>query len=298
MKKAYLLLPLLLASCANVRPGEIALLVPTAGPAASREITTSDIKVGRFVYNPVTTDILKYPTTISRFEYTTEGENALRFQDKEGLAISVDAAMSMRVDPQKTPALYNRYRRPLESLMEGEFKDTLRGTVNRAAENYSAVELYGSKRSEFQGRILEQLRQRFEPMGIIIEQFEFTSAMEVPPQVQAALEKSQAATNQAIQAENELRRTRAEGEKKVAEAEANAQAVLLEAEAQAKANNILAASLTPELVQLRQIERWDGKTPLVSGSGSIVNLPEGVVPLPQAEPAPGQPGQQNPVPQQ
>lgn len=269
MKRPLLLLPLalLLAGCTTVRPGEVALVVPNAG--FTREVTVSDIKTGRIIYNPLATDIYRYPVTVSRIEYA--GDSALQFQDRDGLSMSVPAALSVRVARDKVPYIYNKYRKDAEELLAGQLKDTVRNTMSRVSESYPAVELYGPKRSEFQDRAAAQITAKLAGEGIVVEQFAFTGAMTVPAQVQAALERSQAATNQAIQAENELRRTKAEGQKKVAEAQANAQAALLEAEGQAKANRTLAASLTPELVRMKYVEKWDGKLPAVqSGNGGVL----------------------------
>ena len=45
-----------------------------------------------------------------------------------------------------------------------------------------------------------------------------------------------------------------------------AKAILARAEAQAKANELLARSITPTLVQYEMAKRWDGKMPQVSSS--------------------------------
>ena len=37
---------------------------------------------------------------------------------------------------------------------------------------------------------------------------------------------------------------------------------------QAEANKLLSQSLTPELIRYQQLQRWDGKLPVFSGSGA------------------------------
>lgn len=64
-------------------------------------------------------------------------------------------------------------------------------------------------------------------------------------------------------------------------AESEARRIIALAEAQAQANRLLKASLTPEVVRLREIEvqemaveKWDGKMPQVAGGSlPLVNLP-------------------------
>ncbi|MCQ2517699.1 MAG: hypothetical protein MJ119_02960 [Lachnospiraceae bacterium] len=57
-------------------------------------------------------------------------------------------------------------------------------------------------------------------------------------------------------------------------AEAEAQALLIEAQAQADANELLEKSLTPNVLENKKIEKWDGKLPSVTGSegGTIIDF--------------------------
>ena len=87
-----------------------------------------------------------------------------------------------------------------------------------------------------------------------------------------ALNAKIAATQQAIQAENELRKAQAEAQKAIAKAEG-----------EAKANELLAKSISTSLIQWRQLEntqqaiaKWNGKAPEFwggSGSGFMFNIP-------------------------
>ena len=52
-------------------------------------------------------------------------------------------------------------------------------------------------------------------------------------------------------------------------------AILTEAEAQAKANQLLAQSVTPTLVQYEMAKRWNGQMPQVAGSAMpMIQLPK------------------------
>jgi len=52
-------------------------------------------------------------------------------------------------------------------------------------------------------------------------------------------------------------------------------AILAEAEAQAKANELLAKSITPVLVQYEMAKRWNGQMPQVSGNAMpMIQLPK------------------------
>lgn len=84
----------------------------------------------------------------------------------------------------------------------------------------------------------------------------------------AAQEQSRAAI------ENQTAIDRAEADKKVTllRAEAEAEKVRIAAQAQAEANRLIQQSLTPELIELKKVEAWDGKLPAVMGSDTLVGL--------------------------
>ena len=58
-----------------------------------------------------------------------------------------------------------------------------------------------------------------------------------------------------------------ENEKKAAIAEA--EKVVAAAKGKADANRILQQSITPELIQLKAVEKWDGKLPLSTGGNTL-----------------------------
>lgn len=69
------------------------------------------------------------------------------------------------------------------------------------------------------------------------------------------------------------RKAEAKQKKKVAVAEGDAQAKRIQADAEAYYNAQVASSLTPEMVQLKQVEKWDGKLPTYSGiTNGLFNL--------------------------
>ena len=61
-------------------------------------------------------------------------------------------------------------------------------------------------------------------------------------------------------------------EKDIIVAQAQADVLTIAAEAEAEANRKIAASLTPELIEMTKYERWDGVLPKVSGGNSIIGI--------------------------
>ena len=100
------------------------------------------------------------------------------------------------------------------------------------------------------------------------------------------------AYNEAIEKKNqaklEAERADYENQKKIKDAEAaakekkikaqsDAEAILIKAEAEAEANKKISQSLTPELIQKKMIDKWDGKLPVTMAGGDsrlLLNLPK------------------------
>jgi regulator of protease activity HflC (stomatin/prohibitin superfamily) len=87
-----------------------------------------------------------------------------------------------------------------------------------------------------------------------------------------AIEQKQVSQQQALQAQYTLQQTQISAQQQVVQAKAQAdaavatatgqaQALLLTATAQAKANAMIAASLTPPLLQQKALDKWDGSLP-------------------------------------
>ena len=55
-------------------------------------------------------------------------------------------------------------------------------------------------------------------------------------------------------------------------ANAEADVVRIAAEAEAEANRVIAAALTPELIEKIKYEQWNGQMPKGSGGTSIVSI--------------------------
>ncbi|MBQ7725764.1 MAG: prohibitin family protein, partial [Clostridia bacterium] len=74
--------------------------------------------------------------------------------------------------------------------------------------------------------------------------------------------------------QQQLLKAETEKQTKITNAQAEAEVKVTQAEAEAKANRLLNQELTEKIIQKQFIEKWDGKLPVVSGEGSILNIPE------------------------
>ncbi|RNB69615.1 prohibitin family protein [Brevibacillus panacihumi] len=124
---------------------------------------------------------------------------------------------------------------------------------------YTAEELI-SKRSEVSAKVKELLTTKLSTYYIVLDEInirEFTFSEEF----NRAIESKQIAEQQALKSKLDLERIKIEKEQEITKAQAQAEALRLQKQ-----------EVTPELIQLRQIEaqleairKWDGKMPNVTG---------------------------------
>jgi regulator of protease activity HflC (stomatin/prohibitin superfamily) len=175
--------------------------------------------------------------------------------------------------------------------------------LKAATAQFTAEELI-TRRPEVSDMIQQVLGERLTPRGVIVETVSITD-FNFSPEFARAIEAKQVAEQDALRATRELERARIEAQQQVARAEAEATARLEVARAEAEALRLQREVISPELLQLRFIERWDGVLPrFMGGDGGIasllINLPDeelaGPAPAPTAQPQPEPTAQPQPEP--
>jgi len=124
---------------------------------------------------------------------------------------------------------------------------------------YTADELI-SNRQKFEIEVRRILDGELGKEGFVITQF--TSNLLYPETFKKAIEAKNNAVQGALMAENKVKQAEAEAKIKVATAQGNAQAMLTSAKAEAEANSLKQKTITPMLLQLEWINKWDGKLPV------------------------------------
>jgi regulator of protease activity HflC (stomatin/prohibitin superfamily) len=167
--------------------------------------------------------------------------------------------MNYSVQREKVPAIFSKYRRPLEDIEEGFLKTAVYDAFRLATNKYTADELI-SNRAVFEVEVRRLLDNSLLKEGFVINQF--TSNLVYPETFKRSIEAKNNAVQAALRAENEVKTAEAQAKIKVATAEGNAQALLTSAKAEAEANSLKQKTLTPLLLQLEYINKWDGKLPV------------------------------------
>ena len=166
-------------------------------------------------------------------------EQELDVLDKNGLNIAMD--VSVRFNPTHSGVGYlheNFGKGYITQLVIPE----VRSTVRRVAGNYTAEEIYSTKRTEVETSIKEETRKVLKNNHVAMKALLIRS-IRLPDQIKNAIEKKLKEEQEALAYEYRLERERSEAERKQ-----------IQAEGEARANEIISESLTPELLKMRGIE--------------------------------------------
>ena len=255
----FILLVVLFNSCERVDAGHVGVKVNLYGD--NKGVDDVVAVTGMVFYNPITTKIYEFPTYIQHKEYrkTEDGDNSFIVNSKDGSEFSVSPIMNYSVQREKVPAIFAKYRRPLADIEEGFLKTAVYDAFRLATNKYTADELI-SNRAIFEVEVRRLLDAQLLKEGFTINQF--TSNLIYPETFKKSIEAKNNAVQSALRAENEVKTAEAQAKIKVATAEGNAQAMLTSAKAEAEANRMKQQTLTPLLLQLEYINKWDGKLPV------------------------------------
>ena len=284
---AALLLTTVGAGLVFIQPEERGIVISAFAAKGYRE---QALQPGLRWIIPFAEQVRRYP--ISRQTYTmasatsegqVAGDDSIRARTKDGQEILIDASVIYSIDPNKIIELHINW--------QSRFQDELvrpasRNTIRDAASQYNVEEIVSTKRAEMEDLITATLTEAFADNDLILVSF-LLRDIHFSEEYTAAVEQKQIAEQQAQQAKLvvEQRKQEAEQARQVAQGQADAaviaaqgaaQARIIQAEAEAKANQLLAASLTPELMQYQYILK------LAPGVQTIF-LPSGnqfILPLP------------------
>lgn len=240
--------------------------------------------------------------------YLTSGEDGDSKEDdsfevptSDGKGLRVDLTFTYRYDPERVTALFSRFKGQAGKEVRDSFiKPNIISWVKEVTARYPVTEILGEERANLNLAVSEYVKDKFEPYGIIVEntslinieadeetraqvqrrvnaiqELELAQTEKKTAQVKADQEKEVALTK--AQQDKETALILAEQQKETAvinaeqekiKAEGEAEARRIKAEAEADANKKIAESLTPELIEKRKIDKWDGSVPAVTGSGT------------------------------
>jgi len=212
---ALVVLGLLLSMFKTIEPGKVGVQVLFG------KVQDNVLESGLHVINPLvdvtTFDIQTQNYTMSgtHNEGDVQGDDAIRVLSSDGLEVTIDLSVLYNVMPYKTPFIMQN--------IGVDFKDKIVRPVTRTAlrDNavaYQAVDLYSTKRQEFQNKINNTISKNFEVNGLKVQQI-LVRNISLPQSVKASIESKINAEQEAQKMQFVLQKERQEADRKRVEAQ-------------------------------------------------------------------------------
>ena len=207
----------------------------------SNEVLTPGLNFINPLVNVYNVDIktLNYTMSGVHNEGEKEGDDAIRVLTSDGLEVTIDLTVLYRVVGTEAPRLIR------ETGLD--YKDKIvrpltRTKIRDNAVYFTAIDLYSTKRDQFQNRIFTSIEADFKKRGLILEQLLLRN-ITLPNNVKTSIEEKIKAEQDAQKMEFVLQKEKQEAERK-----------RVEAQGIADYQRIIALGLTDKQLQYEQIK--------------------------------------------
>jgi regulator of protease activity HflC (stomatin/prohibitin superfamily) len=260
-------------SCAIIQPGQIGV------KQRFGKLSETTKSQGIMAYNPFTSRVIRVPTrTINR-------ELTMNLPSKEGLTIASDVSILYRIEPGKVTDMLREIGLAYDQIVTSVFRSAAADICSQ----FFAKDMHSGERRKIESDIKDLMNERLGMKGFNIEAV-LLKSITLPKGLTASIEQKLEAEQDAMRMQFILEQQRREAERQiiaaeakkqtaVIDAEARAEVIRIEADAQNKANELLTASLTPNVLKLKQIEAMmalatspNAKTLFMDGKNPFINM--------------------------
>jgi regulator of protease activity HflC (stomatin/prohibitin superfamily) len=196
--------------------------------------------------------------TVSEEQLALTKENGKEFSisTSDNANIDISFQMSYYFIEERVSEIYQRFKgMDGEDIINNRVVTVLKSKISEVTgKKYSMMDIYSSKRDEANSEITAYLNQEFgERYGIVVTE---ASIIDVHPneQLKKTIDDRVTAIQKKQQAEAEQDTIKVQNENKILQAQADADAKIIAAKAEAEANQIIANSITENLLKLEEME--------------------------------------------
>lgn len=230
----------------------------------SNEILTSGLSFVNPLVDVYNVDIktLNYTMSGVHNEGEKDGDDAIRVLTSDGLEVTIDLTVLYRVVGTEAPRLIK------ETGLD--YKDKIvrpltRTKIRDNAVYFTAIDLYSTKRDQFQNRIFTTIEADFKKRGLILEQLLLRN-ITLPNNVKTSIEEKIKAEQDAQKMEFVLQKEKQEAERK-----------RVEAQGIADYQRIISTGLNDKQLQYEQIQMMKGL--ITSPNSKVIVMGKGNTPV-------------------
>jgi regulator of protease activity HflC (stomatin/prohibitin superfamily) len=208
-------LGLMLSAFKIIEPGKVGVQVLFG------KVQDEILESGLHVINPlveVTTFSIQtenYTMSARSGEGQVQGDDAIRVLSSDGLEVTIDLSVLYKIKPSKAPFILQNIGENYEDKI---VRPVARTAIRDNAVNYQAVDLYSTKREEFQFKINKTITDNFAKNGLELQQI-LVRNITLPATVRASIESKIQAEQDAQKMQFVLQKERQEADRKRVEAQ-------------------------------------------------------------------------------
>jgi len=263
------------ASIVSIRPGYVGVLFDRA----ARQVVPGYLQPGWGLKLPVVQSVQEYPistqvlTMVSKErEGQITGDDSIKAQSIEGQDIWIDVTIKYHVIPEQAGALFSKWAgADIRYIEDNAVRRAARSVIPIVAGKMTVIGIYGNERDKLEKDSFALLKEELTKDFLELEAVQI-GEVHISAALKAALEQKVAAQQAAERAVYEKQQAETQALTAKIQAEGRANARKVEADGEAYYNLTVARSLTPELVQLKMIEKIGDKI-------SVLMVPGGTTPI-------------------
>jgi regulator of protease activity HflC (stomatin/prohibitin superfamily) len=220
-------------------------------------VTETIFPEGLYFKVPLMHQVILMSTQIQK--YTAPATSS----SKDLQVVTTEVTLNYQLDSKRVGEIYRDLRMAYETRI---IQPYVQEAVKSVTAEYNAEELI-TQRPAVKAKLQDLMAERLSPLGLMVVQLSITD-FQFSGGFQASIEAKVTAVQQALEAENALRRVEFEAQQAITRARAEAEGLRLQK-----------AQITAQLLELRRIEvqghavaKWNGVMPNVVTSGGPVPM--------------------------
>jgi len=250
-------------SLERIDAGHVGIKVNLTGN--SRGVSKYEYKTGWVVYNTWTENIYEFPTFQQHIEFDQQ-----QVITRGGFPADIKPTFNYSLKPNAVGDMFQNLRLPIREVEQGWLKNAIVGAVNDVANTWEVDSVFGHRQA-FEAAIVAECNLRLSKWFIVSQ---MRSNIIPPEALQEAIIAKTKSVQQAEASKQQAIAAQADGQRKIAVAKADSAESIINASAQALAIRLKQKELTPNYIEYKKIEKWDGRLPstVAGGSGTLINL--------------------------
>lgn len=210
-------------------------------------------------------NVINFPTTQQQLilsndpnDYTDTRipyrDNSINATTNNGGALKLNVQMNYTFDTSRIVELYKTFNTNGESIVYSKLSNEIISLIKEVITRYEVMDVYATKRTEVNAALTDKISVVMsEKYGIMVSDVSIIDAIpsdEVKAKIDAKVQANEEKEKALLDAET----AQAEADKNRIIAQGQADVKMIEAQAEAAANKLLAESMTPELIEMKEAE--------------------------------------------